>query len=86
MKNLIIKGIVVRVTGDGTGLPLNVLARVLEGSWTAGLGITAGILATLEAAFCTGASLLTGGITPEIVLKLHWNTYNSFTQYLFFTQ
>lgn len=76
MKNLMIKGIVVRVTGDGTGFPLNVLARVLEGSWTAGLGITAGLLATLDAASCTGASLLAGGISPERVPKLHWNTYS----------
>jgi len=76
VKNLIIKGVVVRVTGDGTGLSLNVLARVLEGSWTAGLGITAGLMATLEAAAGTGASLLTGAITPERVPKLHWNTYS----------
>lgn len=83
MKNLIIKGIVVRITRDGTGLPLNVLARVLEGSWTAGLGITAGLLATLEAAAGTGASLLAGGITPERVPKLHWNTYSTMVSHGF---
>lgn len=79
MKNLIVKSVVMRVTGDSTGLPRNVLARVLEGSWTAGLGITAGLLATPEATAGTGASLLAGGITPERVPKLHWNTYNRFT-------
>ncbi len=76
MKNLIVKGVVVGITRDGTGLPLNVLARVLEGSWTADLRVTAGLEATLEAAAGAGASLLACFIAPERVSKLHWNTYN----------
>ncbi len=75
MKNLIVKGVVVRITRDSTGFPLNVLARVLEGSWTAGLGVTAGLVATLEAAAGAGASLLACFIAPERVTKLYHSTY-----------
>jgi len=77
VKNLIVKGVVVRITRDSTGLPLNVLARVLGGSWMAGLGVTAGLVATLEAAAGAGASLLAGCTTPERISELHWNTYKT---------
>jgi len=76
VKYLIVKGVVVRITRDGACLPLNVLTRVLESSWTTSLGISTGLRAALDAMSGAGASLLTGGITPEGVSQLHWKTYN----------
>ena len=65
MEDLIIECVVMGVSRNGAGLAWNVLAGILESSWTAGLGEGARLGTALERRLEAGTLLSAGGVRPE---------------------